>query len=64
MSHLLSYPKRAKNSSPAQKVAEKYDMLATDEHRRHVEHLIDDLLRIERQQARSGERKGPELEGI
>ena len=54
MHRLLTYPGRTGNSPAPQVIAQMYERLRTDEHRRHVEHLIADLLRIEEQGAERG----------
>lgn len=61
MHTLMQFPQRAGNSPAPQVIAQMYERLRTDEHRRHVEHLIADLLRIEEQGAERG--KPPRNEG-
>lgn len=62
MNRLVRFPVKAGNSSQVARIAEMYERLRADVNRRHVEHLLNDLLRIEERQAREGRRRGPQGE--
>ena len=61
MHSLKAWPK-ASHAPTAQQIAAKYLQLESAKHRRHVDHLLDDLLRAEAPDAALGKPPGKESE--
>lgn len=61
MRKLLILPRSTESGA---RIAEKYERLREERHRRHVEHLIEDLIAVEVSCQANERRKGPQPEGV